>query len=65
MAYNIGTIQRQLSTLLEEFKRSRNTWDEINSHAFPIANKLSNTIIQSRFTVYNLYLQVKALQIKD
>ncbi|CAO3677899.1 unnamed protein product [Rhizopus stolonifer] len=49
MAFNIGTIQRQLSTLIEEFKRSRNTWEEINSHAFPTANKLSNAIIQLRY----------------
>ncbi|CEG71972.1 hypothetical protein RMATCC62417_07609 [Rhizopus microsporus] len=49
MAYNIGTIQRQLSSLIEDFKRTRNTWDEINSHAFPTANKLSNSIIQSRY----------------
>lgn len=56
MAYNIGTIQRQLSSLIEDFKRTRNTWDEINSHAFPTANKLSNSIIQSRFKMFNVIL---------
>lgn len=56
MAYNIGTIQRQLSSLIEDFKRTRNTWDEINSHTFPTANKLSNSIIQSRFKMFNVIL---------
>lgn len=56
MAYNIGTIQRQLSSLIEDFKHTRNTWDEINSHAFPTANKLSNSIIQSRFKMFNVIL---------
>jgi hypothetical protein len=48
MALNIGTIQRRLSALIEEFKRARDTWEEINSHAFPVANTLTNSVIQSR-----------------
>ncbi|KAL7309178.1 hypothetical protein PS15m_011288 [Mucor circinelloides] len=49
MAQNIGTLQRKLSTLIEELKRARNTWDEINSHSFPAANTLTNLVIQSRY----------------
>lgn len=49
MAQNIGTLQRKLNTLIEEFKRARNTWDEINSHSFPAANTLTNLVIQSRY----------------
>ncbi|GAN03256.1 hypothetical protein MAM1_0037c02708 [Mucor ambiguus] len=49
MAQNSGTLQRKLSTLIEELKRARTTWDEINSHAFPAANTLTNLVIQSRY----------------
>ncbi|KAI7899837.1 uncharacterized protein BX663DRAFT_519667 [Cokeromyces recurvatus] len=49
MSNNIGTIQRRLGTIIEEFKRARNTWEEINSHAFPYANELTNSVIQSRY----------------
>ncbi|CAO3634075.1 unnamed protein product [Mucor fragilis] len=49
MAQNIGTLQRKLSTLIEELKRARTIWDEINSHAFPAANTLTNLVIQSRY----------------
>ncbi|KAF1807644.1 hypothetical protein V8B55DRAFT_1467419 [Mucor lusitanicus] len=49
MAQNIGTLQRKLSTLIEELLRARSTWDEINSHAFPAANTLTNLVIQSRY----------------
>ncbi|KAI9357854.1 hypothetical protein BD770DRAFT_388502 [Pilaira anomala] len=49
MAHNIGTLQRRLITLIEEFKRARDTWEEINSHAFPLANTLTNSVIQSRY----------------
>jgi hypothetical protein len=48
MAHNIGTLQRKLATIIEEFKRSRITWEELNSHAFPHANTLTNSVIQSR-----------------
>ncbi|CEP10169.1 hypothetical protein [Parasitella parasitica] len=49
MAQNIGTLQRKLATLIEEFKRARNTWDEINSHSFPASNTMANLVIQSRY----------------
>ncbi|KAL9550149.1 hypothetical protein MBANPS3_004855 [Mucor bainieri] len=49
MAHNSGTLQRKLSTLIEELKRARTTWDEINAHAFPAANTLTNLVIQSRY----------------
>ncbi|CAO3655553.1 unnamed protein product [Mucor hiemalis] len=49
MAHNIGTLQRQLTTLIEEFKRTRDTWEEINGHAFPLANTLTNSVLQSRY----------------
>jgi hypothetical protein len=48
MAHNIGTLQRRLVTLIEEFKRARDTWEELNSHAFPLANTLTNSVLQSR-----------------
>lgn len=54
MAHNIGTIQRRLSTLIEEFKRARYTWEELNSHAFPLANTLTNSVIQSRLVPLDL-----------
>ncbi|GAA5807018.1 hypothetical protein MFLAVUS_000367 [Mucor flavus] len=49
MAHNLGTLQRRLITLIEEFKRARDSWEEINSHAFPLANTLTNSVIQSRY----------------
>ncbi|KAI9481485.1 MAG: Homeodomain-like protein [Benjaminiella poitrasii] len=49
MSNNIGTIQRRISAIIEEFRRSRNTWDEINSHAFPLVNDLTNSVIHSRY----------------
>lgn len=49
MAFNnLGSIQRKLSAIIEDFKRSRDTWEEINSHSFTTANALTNSVIQSR-----------------
>ncbi|KAI8076631.1 uncharacterized protein B0P05DRAFT_545252 [Gilbertella persicaria] len=48
-AHIIGTIQRQLSTLFEEFKRTQDTWEELNSHAFPLASSLTNSVILSKY----------------
>ncbi|KAK4517519.1 uncharacterized protein ATC70_000858 [Mucor velutinosus] len=49
MAQNSGTLQRKLTTLVEELKRACTTWEEINSHSFPVANTLTNLAIQSRY----------------
>ncbi|GAA5797185.1 hypothetical protein HPULCUR_002564 [Helicostylum pulchrum] len=55
MAHNLGTVQRRLITLIEEFKRARDSWEEINSHAFPLANTLTNSVIQSRYVDESQY----------
>ncbi|KAI8997185.1 hypothetical protein BDB01DRAFT_845863 [Pilobolus umbonatus] len=49
MAFNLGTTQRQLGSIIEDFKKARDTWTELNSHGFPIANTLTNSVIQSRY----------------
>ncbi|OBZ84677.1 hypothetical protein A0J61_07272 [Choanephora cucurbitarum] len=48
-SHAVATLQRQLITLFEDVKRAQASWDEINSHAFPVANSLTNSIIQSKY----------------
>ncbi|KAI8092841.1 uncharacterized protein BX664DRAFT_328287 [Halteromyces radiatus] len=50
MTTHLGTLQRRVETVLVEFKRSRNTWNELNVEGFPAANKLINTVIQSKYS---------------
>ncbi|KAI8335622.1 hypothetical protein BD560DRAFT_440537 [Blakeslea trispora] len=49
MSQVVGSLQRQLVTVLEDFKRAQATWEEINSHAFPTANALANAVIQHKY----------------
>ncbi|KAI7866849.1 hypothetical protein BDF14DRAFT_787153 [Spinellus fusiger] len=49
MAHILGTTQRRLETVLEDFKRARTYWSELNAQGFPIANKLVNAVIQSKY----------------
>ncbi|SAM01179.1 hypothetical protein [Absidia glauca] len=46
----LGTLQRRAETILVEFKRARNTWAELNTEGFPVANQLVNGVIQSRYS---------------
>lgn len=65
MAHNIGTLQRRLTTLIEEFKRTRDTWEEINGHAFPLANTLTNSVLQSRYFIITFKGQVDRIHSQD
>ncbi|OAD72376.1 hypothetical protein PHYBLDRAFT_146567 [Phycomyces blakesleeanus NRRL 1555(-)] len=55
MAHIIGTTQRRLETVLDDFKRARRYWKELNSEGFPVANKLVNAVIQSRYVDDSAY----------
>ncbi|KAG0180065.1 hypothetical protein DFQ29_001286 [Apophysomyces sp. BC1021] len=62
MAQLIGSIRRRLETVLEEFKRSRSTWNELNSDAFASVNTLVNSVIQSRYIDETAYWHPVLLQ---
>ncbi|CAG8434929.1 8600_t:CDS:2 [Scutellospora calospora] len=45
-----STLKRRLVTLLEEFKRARQSWTDLNDEGLTLANTLVNTKIQERHT---------------
>ncbi|KAI8880419.1 hypothetical protein K501DRAFT_296443 [Backusella circina FSU 941] len=55
MAHQLGTIQRKLSSLIEDFKRARDSWEEINSHTLTTANALTNAVLQSKYVDESQY----------
>jgi gamma-glutamyl-gamma-aminobutyrate hydrolase PuuD len=48
MAHQRGTLQRKLSSLIQDFKHTRDSWEEINSHTVTTANALTNAVLQSK-----------------
>ncbi|CAG8535039.1 24926_t:CDS:2 [Dentiscutata erythropus] len=46
----LSTLKRMLVTFLEEFKRARQSWNDLNDEGFTLANTLVNTKLQERIT---------------
>ncbi|CAG8640182.1 2344_t:CDS:2 [Racocetra persica] len=46
----LSTLKRRLVTLLEEFKRARQFWSDLNDEGLTLANTLVNTKLQERLT---------------
>ncbi|KAI8379755.1 uncharacterized protein BYT42DRAFT_569914 [Radiomyces spectabilis] len=55
MAQSVGTIQRRLESVLDDFKQARTYWHDINREGFSRANTLVNAVIQSRYVDNNAY----------
>nr|CAG8445948.1 9625_t:CDS:2 [Entrophospora candida]CAG8451555.1 1000_t:CDS:2 [Entrophospora candida] len=50
-----STIKRRLETFLNEFKRLRKNWDELNDECLTLANSFFNTKLQEQNTDYPEY----------
>ncbi|CAG8632167.1 3244_t:CDS:2, partial [Funneliformis caledonium] len=50
-----STIKRRLNTQLNEFKRARQIWSELNDNGITTANSLMNIKLQERQIDYSLY----------
>lgn len=48
MALSIGTLSRRLEAVLDDFRRSRSTWEELSGDGFSVANALVNSVIQAK-----------------
>ncbi|RIB03151.1 hypothetical protein C2G38_2225931 [Gigaspora rosea] len=46
----LSTLKRRLVTFLEEFKRARQSWNDLNDEGLTLANTLVNTKLQERLT---------------
>ncbi|CAI2178961.1 18291_t:CDS:2 [Funneliformis geosporum] len=50
-----STIKRRLNPLLNEFKRARQIWSELNENGITTANSLMNIKLQERQIDYSIY----------